>query len=183
MRLSFGNCSSRARRNCCRRSMNRDWNWRRRPGDAEVVRSIRRTVHTLKGDSAACGFRELSELTHELEDVLKPELATTAGGALAELVLSAADMFDALLAAYRGNMQPPKADPLRAMIARLLKESSARKRPRPNSLPGFQWSEYDRLAMEGAVSNGQTGIQRRPGHRSQLSHARRCVGIDPESSK
>ena len=32
------------------------------PGDAEVVRSIRRTVHTLKGDAAACGFRELSEL-------------------------------------------------------------------------------------------------------------------------
>ena len=35
----------------------------KRPGDAEVVRSIRRTVHTLKGDSAACGFRELKR-TH-----------------------------------------------------------------------------------------------------------------------
>ncbi|MFZ0318796.1 MAG: Hpt domain-containing protein, partial [Candidatus Sulfotelmatobacter sp.] len=27
------------------------------PGDEEIVRSIRRTVHTLKGDSAACGLR------------------------------------------------------------------------------------------------------------------------------
>ena len=29
----------------------------KRPGDAEIVRVIRRTVHTLKGDSAACGLR------------------------------------------------------------------------------------------------------------------------------
>ena len=26
------------------------------PKDAEIIRSIRRTVHTLKGDAAACGF-------------------------------------------------------------------------------------------------------------------------------
>ena len=44
-------------------------------GDPEVVRSVRRTVHTLKGDSAACGYSELSSLAHELEDVLTPELA------------------------------------------------------------------------------------------------------------
>ena len=124
------------------------------PGEPEVVRGIRRTVHTLKGDSAACGFRELSELAHELEDVLKPELAAAAGGALAELVLSAADMFDALLAAYRGNMQPPKADPLRAMIARLLRNPAAQA-AKSELVPSFQWSEYDRLAMEGAISNGQ----------------------------
>ena len=40
------------------------------PGDAETVRSIRRIVHTLKGDAAACGYRELSESAHELEDAL-----------------------------------------------------------------------------------------------------------------
>jgi two-component system, chemotaxis family, sensor kinase CheA len=123
-------------------------------GDAEVVRGIRRTVHTLKGDSAACGYRELSELAHELEDVLQPELAVSAGGALAELVLSAADMFDAMLAAYRGNMQPPKADPLRAMIARLIKNPAAHSL-RSELTPAFEWSEYDRLAMEGALTNGQ----------------------------
>ena len=41
-----------------------------KPGDSEAVRSLRRAVHTLKGDAAACGFRELSELAHEFEDVL-----------------------------------------------------------------------------------------------------------------
>ncbi len=50
------------------------------PGDKESLRSVRRAVHTLKGDSAACGFRELSELAHELEDVLTPELAQAARG-------------------------------------------------------------------------------------------------------
>ena len=38
------------------------------PGDEEVLRSIRRAVHTLKGDAAACGFAKLSELAHGLED-------------------------------------------------------------------------------------------------------------------
>lgn len=121
--------------------------------DPEVVRGIRRTVHTLKGDSAACGFRELSDLAHELEDVLKPELASAAGSSLAELVLSAADMFDALLAAYRGNMQPPKGDPLRSMIAKLLKDPAAMK-ARSELVPEFLWTEYDRLAMENAVNAG-----------------------------
>jgi len=123
------------------------------PGDQEVVRGIRRTIHTLKGDSAACGFRELSELAHELEDVLKPEMAATAGNALAELMLSAADMFDAMLAAYRGKMQPPKADPLRAMIARLLKDPASTA-SHNELVPQFEWTEYDRLAMEKAHASG-----------------------------
>ena len=37
------------------------------PADTELIRDIRRTVHTLKGDSAACGFKELSQLAHELK--------------------------------------------------------------------------------------------------------------------
>ena len=65
----------------------------KRPGDTEVVRGVRRTVHTLKGDSAACGYRELSELAHELEDVLTPELAQRSNDSLAEVVLAAADTF------------------------------------------------------------------------------------------
>ena len=86
------------------------------PADAAVVRDIRRTVHTLKGDSSACGYRELSELAHALEDVLTPEIADRSGVALAELVLSAADVFEAFLSAYMSGMQPPSGDLLRAMM-------------------------------------------------------------------
>jgi two-component system, chemotaxis family, sensor kinase CheA len=38
----------------------------KQPGDEELIRSVRRAVHTLKGDSAACGFTKLSEISHEL---------------------------------------------------------------------------------------------------------------------
>jgi len=63
------------------------------PGDVEQLRHVRRAVHTLKGDSAACGYRELSELAHDLEDVLTPELAKQNAGLIAEVILTAADTF------------------------------------------------------------------------------------------
>src|SRR6266700_5980186 len=65
------------------------------PQDKEVVRSVRRTVHTLKGDAAACGFNELSELAHMLEDALAVE-AINAGVSLAELGFTAADVFGSM---------------------------------------------------------------------------------------
>jgi len=123
------------------------------PDDAEIVRGIRRTVHTLKGDSAACGYRELSELSHTLEDVLTPEMAASKGGSLAEIVLSAADMFDAMLAAYRGNLQPPDGDPLRKMVTQLL--ASPAKADDSVFAPKFDWSEYDRARMTDAINRGR----------------------------
>ncbi len=126
----------------------------KRPQDGEIVRAIRRSVHTLKGDSAACGFRELSELAHELEDVLTPELAERAGAALADVVLSAADMFEAFTAAYQGKIQPPKPDPLRAMIARLV-NPAARKEDNDAS-SDFDWTEYERLAIDRAIAGGMS---------------------------
>ena len=59
------------------------------PGDEEIVRGIRRTVHTLKGDSAACGMRELSELAHQFEDALSLEGSATQT-AVAEIAFAAA---------------------------------------------------------------------------------------------
>ena len=107
------------------------------PGDAEQLRHVRRAVHTLKGDSAACGYRELSELAHDLEDVLTPELAQQNAGLIAEVVLTAADTFHEMLAAYRNNLQPPAGGALREHIRRLLnKPASGRRkilRPRRSS--------------------------------------------------
>ncbi len=80
------------------------------PGDAEIVRSIRRTVHTLKGDAAACGYRELSESAHELEDALAVETASSHTG-LAEVAFTAADIFGSMLNAYRRRAKLPSAEP------------------------------------------------------------------------
>lgn len=126
-----------------------------RPGDPERLRQVRRAVHTLKGDSAACGFRELSELAHELEDVLTPELARENAELIAEVVLAAADTFHEMLAAYRNRLQPPAGGALRDHIQRLLHRPTVRPQ-RPMVLAKFPWSEYERLRIAEAFRHGET---------------------------
>ena len=128
------------------------------PGEAETIRGIRRAVHTLKGDSAAVGFRDLSQIAHELEDALAPEIAACAPvPELVELVLCAADTFDTLLAAYRGNLQPPSVEPLRALIAKLRSGKAALPgaASRPASAPLLSWTEYQQLAISQALQSGK----------------------------
>jgi two-component system, chemotaxis family, sensor kinase CheA len=131
-----------------------------RPGDEEVVREVRRTVHTLKGDSAACGYQELSSLAHELEDALTPELAQRRSGRIAEVVLSAADAFQMMLNAYRGNTTCPKGDEVRNSIRELLAAptvaATSAKVERPS---GFQWSEYEQMVMADALHRGLKVLQ------------------------
>jgi two-component system, chemotaxis family, sensor kinase CheA len=123
------------------------------PSDPETVRNIRRTVHTLKGDSAACGYRELSELSHALEDVLTPEMAKRSGAGLAELVLNAADVFDAMLSAYRNSLQPPAGDSLREMIQRVISPEAGS--TAVTLAPKFNWSEYEQLLIAQSAVRGQ----------------------------
>src|ERR1700704_3148546 len=96
------------------------------PDDPETVRTIRRVVHTLKGDSAACGYRELSESAHELEDALAVE-TTSSHTSLAEVAFTAADTFESMLNAYRRGAKLPSAEPLRTLIRELSKDSSTEK--------------------------------------------------------
>ncbi len=128
------------------------------PGDEEIVRSIRRTVHTLKGDSAACGLRELSELAHQFEDALSLESAA-AHGAVAEIALAAADVFAEMLAAYHSGRALPATDSLRQRINELtaapaasktLKKKSAAPAPRSDK----DWSDAERRALTQAQSAG-----------------------------
>src|SRR5580704_7985452 len=96
------------------------------PGDEEIVRVIRRTVHTLKGDSAACGLRELSELAHQFEDALSLENAATQA-AVAEIAFAAADVFVEMIAAYRRGKKLPSTKSLSKRIQDLTAGPAARK--------------------------------------------------------
>jgi two-component system chemotaxis sensor kinase CheA len=130
-----------------------------RPADEDVIRRVRRAVHTLKGDSAACGFHKLSELAHELEDVLTPQIAHARGADFAELVLTAADSFGTMLTAYQRRAEPPAVEALHAMIRKLLNEPASPKAPGPvlPQLPAqFVWTEYEQLMISEAVHRGET---------------------------
>lgn len=130
------------------------------PADEELIRGVRRAVHTLKGDSAACGFQLLSEIAHELEDVLTLKMAQSHGAALAEVVLSAVDTFESALSAYQKQQEPPSAAPLRGLIQRLLQAPVATNgsgNAPATSIPAtFCWNEYERLMISEALLRGET---------------------------
>lgn len=134
-----------------------------RPGDNESLRSIRRAVHTLKGDSAACGYRELSELAHELENVLTPELAKQHAALIPEVVLTAADTFHEILAAYRNNLTPPIGAALREHIQRLLRKTDCSAIPQELKhepvAAKFNWTEYERLLISESFRRGESVYQ------------------------
>lgn len=127
-----------------------------RPADVEELRRVRRSVHTLKGDSAACGFRELSELAHGLEEVLTPEVAREQGATVAEVVLIATDTFHEMLAAYRNRMQPPSGAALRERIGELLfkPEPESEEASDSHDNATFAWTEYERLLIADAINRG-----------------------------
>jgi len=130
------------------------------PADEELLRSLRRAIHTLKGDSAACGFSKLSEIAHELEDVLTLQISQSQGVQLAEAILSSVDTFENMLSCYQRQIEPPAPAALRLLIHGLL-ESPAEKCVKPNRQMGmvpaeFQWSEYERLMISEARLNGSS---------------------------
>src|ERR1035441_7631777 len=148
----------------------------KKPGDEEIVRGIRRTVHTLKGDSAACGLRELSELAHQFEDALSLD-GTATQTAVAEIAFAAADVFTEMIAAYRNGTKLPSTKSLRKKIHDLTatpadakgkrarktagRTSSAKAPTRKTSAARADakvdalWTEYEKLAMTRAQASGQ----------------------------
>ena len=127
------------------------------PGDEEIVRVIRRTVHTLKGDSAACGLRELSELAHAFEDALSLESAATQA-AVAEIAFGAADVFTEMIAAYRGGTRLPSTRSLSKKIEELTSAPAAKKsrrKKKPSAAEtAVDWTEHEKRAMSQAQASG-----------------------------
>jgi two-component system, chemotaxis family, sensor kinase CheA len=134
----------------------------KQPGDGETVRTIRRIVHTLKGDAAAAGLRELSELAHALEDALALEAAES-HASLAEIAFQAADLFGHLVTAYRNQSKLPSSATLRRLVRELEKKPKAAKSPSKKaktSTPApIPWTEYERLEMQRAVGQGKQIFQ------------------------
>ena len=139
-------------------SLNEDgMQFEKTPQDVELQRRIRRTVHTLKGDSAAAGFSEMSDLAHELEDVLTAEAAAASGSKIAEAVLQVADAFGEMLSSYRSGATPNPPAGLRDEIRSLLESpSEALATPASETRTSQSLTEYERLALQEAERNGES---------------------------
>ncbi|HEY4053418.1 MAG TPA: chemotaxis protein CheA [Terriglobales bacterium] len=126
------------------------------PQDSEIIRSIRRTVHTLKGDAAAVGFRELSELAHAIEDALAAE-SVSGEVSLAEVGFTAADTFGVMLVAYREKTALPDAAPLKHLVQQLASGVNKPKgrKARKSADVEVVWTEYEKLSAEAARSEGK----------------------------
>jgi len=134
----------------------------KQPGDGETVRTIRRIVHTLKGDAAAAGFRELSELAHQLEDALALEAAES-HASLAEIAFHAADLFANMVTAYRNESKLPSSASLRKMVRELAKKpktaKSSSRTTRAATAAPTTWTEYENLEAQRAVGQGKQVFQ------------------------
>ncbi len=147
------------------------------PGDEEIVRGIRRTVHTLKGDSAACGMRELSELAHQFEDALSLE-GTATQTAVAEIAFAAADVFTEMIAAYRTDGKLPSIKALSKKIEDLT-AAPALEKARGDSKPTGRKSADTattgkKLASKGSASKKSIG---------RKSASKKSAGSKSASSK
>ncbi len=77
----------------------------RAPGDRELLHSIFRAAHTLKGNSSMLGFERISTVTHALEELLVRLRAgeSTPGRAVIDTLLAASDILRALVTRARAG--------------------------------------------------------------------------------
>ncbi len=75
------------------------------PGDAELINSLFRAAHTIKGSSASLGFPEISKFTHGVEEVLDAmrQGSLKADKAVTDVLLGATDAIKAMVGAIFGD--------------------------------------------------------------------------------
>ena len=123
------------------------------PANRETIQELRRLVHTLKGDAAATGFHELSELSHQLEDALARDAAAGAQP-LADIAFTAADTFAAMLEAYRNGSDLPSGVPLQEMVKELVQVSPPGQKSQARAASAPVWTEYELLTAQDAHARG-----------------------------
>ena len=79
------------------------------PHDQELLNSIFRGAHSIKGASSTFGFPEIARFTHSLESLLDPmrDGKITPTRELTELLLHSTDTMKELVAAAKGDGEPP----------------------------------------------------------------------------
>lgn len=123
-----------------------------KPGDGEVLKTVKRYVHTLKGDSNSVGLAGIGALCHRMEDVLSSVMGDDGDRDHegVELLLSSVDTVHALLTRSETG-QDAECPP--GMLGRidsyLGKTSHVSDAPAPPAL-----NEYQSLQIQNAMKTG-----------------------------
>jgi two-component system chemotaxis sensor kinase CheA len=124
------------------------------PGSDEVLKTVKRHVHTLKGDANSIGLVSVGTLCHRMEDVLT---ALMTGGGEAEheavdLLLSSVDAVYGLLTKSESGGEAGQPPEVLERIGRFLGNAA----PAPSSAPARPApSEYQELQIEEARRSGR----------------------------
>lgn len=92
------------------------------PGNPDVLTEIFRSAHTLKGMAATMGFDELTELTHEMENVLEGLRGgdISASQEIVDLLFACFDTLGAIVAQIaEGEGRPVDTQPLIGELRRV----------------------------------------------------------------
>jgi len=121
--------------------------------DAEIMKTIKRHIHTLKGDSKSIGFLVVGALCHRMEDVLLSygDGDRTADPEIWGLLLSCADTLQRLLREAESRGEEGDVSEITARIESFLSRSAMPVKHRPVMAP---LTEYQALEIEEARNNG-----------------------------
>lgn len=111
------------------------------PGDMDLLNSIFRSIHTVKGASSFLGFELLVQVTHKTEDVLnrlrKAELVVTAE--IMDVILEAVDLVKVLVSDIKnGDIVDRDVDVVVSQLLPYLSENIKQSQPTSEAAPDIE---------------------------------------------
>lgn len=140
------------------------------PRDADALLGIQRDMHTIKGSARMVGLKEISELSHRMEDVFAQlhGRQTEVGATVMEALYEAIDALGEMVRAAQAGQPPPPAAALLNKLQAVLKVRPAAS-PTPAADAGKRHFSLDLAALRRSVQAGQSP----PEHRRPQRHATR----------
>lgn len=126
------------------------------PANDEVLKTVKRSVHTLKGDSNAMGLAAVGTLCHRMEDALDHALAGGSGidHDAIDLLLAAVDAIEGLVASAEAGGDGGDGGDMLARIECYL-DAQCTGGAAVGGPAAPRYTEYERLQVENARGSGQ----------------------------
>ncbi len=126
------------------------------PADGEVLKTVKRSIHTLKGDAHSVGLQGVGTLCHRMEDVLAQFLNSNGSGSREafELLLVGVDAVHLLLSESEAGKTTDDGEVMLRRIDLFLGRSRRTEGPGTTSPAPAALSEYQELQVRDALGKG-----------------------------